>query len=138
MKYEQNPNAWWYVLPGVVLGAGVYWYLRSGKAAADADAAVAADEEDEAIAAAEDKEDRRTRRKECKARSGPYKWNTTTKQCESKIKPVTHLKQINLKAVWAGQAKADCSKAPKSLRWRCEVDKGMAIGMLKQLGLRAE
>ena len=138
MKYEQNPSAWWYVLPGVVLGAGVYWYLRSGKAAADADAAVAIEEEDEAIAAAEDKEDRRTRRKECKARTGPYKWNRTTKLCESTIIRPTHMKTINLRAVWAGQAKADCSKAHSSLRWKCEMDKRMAIGMLAKLGLRAE
>jgi len=137
MEYEENPSAWWYVVPGVALGAGIYWYLRSGKAVADADAAVAIEEE-EAIAAAEDKEDQLTRRNECEARGSLYEWNPTTKLCESKIKPVTHLKQINLKAVWAGQAKSDCSKAPKSLRWRCRADKGMAIKRLKSMGLRVK
>ena len=138
MKYEQNPSAWWYVVPGVVLGAGIYWYLRSGKAAADAAAADAVDAEDEAVAAAEDKEDRRTRRKECRARKGLYEWNKETKLCESKIIRPTHMQTINLRAMWAGQAKADCPKAPSSLRWKCELDKRMAIGMLESVGLRAE
>ncbi len=135
MKYEQNPSAWWYVLPGVVIGAGIYWYLRSGKAAADVDAAVAIEEEEEAFAAAEDKEDRRTRRKECKARTGPYKWNRTTKLCESTIIQPTHLKTINLRAKWAGQARMECGPDSPPM---CEINKRMAVGMLKSMGLRVE
>ena len=139
MKYEENPSAWWYVVPGVALGAGIYWYLRSGKAVAAADAAVAIEEEDEAIAAAEDKEDRRTRRQECRARGSTYKWNLTTKQCEYLYR-VTHMKQINLKAFWAGHAKTDCSSAdiPMGLRWRCRMDKAMAIKRLESMGLRVK